>query len=56
MQKTNLGGWQSDVDLFEHAEPEIALLRTRSTVKAHQLNPLSPAPNDSQPIKVWRHC
>lgn len=28
--KTNLGGWQSDVDLFERSESEIALLRTRT--------------------------
>ena len=30
VQKTNIGGWQSDVDLFERSEPEIALLRTRA--------------------------
>lgn len=30
VSKTNLGGWQSDVDLFERSEPEITLLRTRT--------------------------
>lgn len=30
VQKTNVGGWQSDVDLFERSDPEIALLRTRT--------------------------
>ena len=30
VQKTNLGGWQSSVDLFERSEPEITLLRTRT--------------------------
>ena len=30
VQKTNLGGWQSDVDLFERTEPAIATVRTRA--------------------------
>ena len=30
VQKTNMGGWQSDVDLFERREPAIAVLRTRA--------------------------
>lgn len=30
VQKTNLGGWQSDVDFFERDEPAVVLLRTRA--------------------------
>ena len=30
VKKTNIGGWQSDVDLFERPEPELTLLRTRT--------------------------
>ena len=30
VSKTNLGGWQSDIDLFERSEPEITVLRTRT--------------------------
>ena len=30
VHKTNVGGWQSDINLFERSEPEIALLRTRT--------------------------
>jgi uncharacterized protein (TIGR02466 family) len=30
VQKTNLGGWQSEVDFFERDDPAVALLRTRA--------------------------
>lgn len=30
VRKTNIGGWQSEVDLFERSDPAIALLRTRA--------------------------
>ena len=30
VHKTNLGGWQSDVDFFERDDPACALLRTRA--------------------------
>lgn len=30
VQKTNLGGWQSDIDFLERPEPAISLLRTRA--------------------------
>jgi uncharacterized protein (TIGR02466 family) len=30
VSKTNLGGWQSDVDFFERTDPAVRLLRTRA--------------------------